>query len=370
MQPGTPLRKALTEAASKRAVEIRRSGEEYTPLAEIVSEQTIVNAVVALLATGGSTNHTIHLVAIAAAAGIVLTWDDFSDLAEVVPLLARIYPNGPADINHFAAAGGVPFLIGELLDAGLLHREVRTVAGDGLDRYRQEPRLIDGHLEWQDGTPTSLDEDVLRGVAEPFDADGGLRILKGNLGRAVIKISAVQEQHRAVIAPARIFPTQAAFDTAYRAGELNCDVIVVLRNQGPAANGMPELHGLTPALGSLQDRGHKVALVTDGRMSGASGKIPAAIQLSPEAAIGGPLAKVRDGDIVRLDADRGTLEVLVPNHELEEREAIDGPPSQAAWSGTGRELFGALRAAVTQADEGARTFSVPQPGYAEVEANR
>ncbi|APU13777.1 MULTISPECIES: phosphogluconate dehydratase [Actinoalloteichus] len=370
VQPGTPLRKALTEAAGRRVVEIRRAGAEYTPLAEIVDERTIVNAVVALLATGGSTNHTMHLVAIAAAAGIALTWDDFSDLSAAVPLLARIYPNGPADINHFAAAGGVPFLIGELLDAGMLHRSVSTVAGHGLDRYRQEPRLIDGELTWRDGTAQSLDLNVLRGVAEPFDVDGGLRVLRGNLGRAVIKVSAVAADHRTVIAPARIFPSQHAFDAAYRAGELDGDVVVVLRNQGPAANGMPELHGLTPALGSLQDRGHKVALVTDGRMSGASGKIPAAIQVSPEAAVGGPLAKVRDGDVIRLDAERGTLEVLVPASELEERETVDGPPGEAEWAGTGRELFGALRTAVTQADQGARVFNMPQPGRMEVEANR
>ncbi|ASO19250.1 phosphogluconate dehydratase [Actinoalloteichus hoggarensis] len=370
VQPGTPLRKALTEAAGRRVVEIRRAGAEYTPLAEIVDERTIVNAVVALLATGGSTNHTMHLVAIAAAAGIALTWDDFSELSAVVPLLARVYPNGPADINHFAAAGGVPFLIGELLDAGMLHRSVSTVAGPGLDRYRQEPRLIDGELVWQDGTATSLDQNVLRGVAEPFDADGGLRVLRGNLGSAVIKVSAVAADHRSVIAPARIFPTQQAFDAAYRAGELDQDVVVVLRNQGPAANGMPELHGLTPALGSLQDRGHKVALVTDGRMSGASGKIPAAIQVSPEAAVGGPLAKVRDGDVIRLDAERGTLEVLVPAREFDARETVDGAPDEAEWTGTGRELFGALRTAVTQADQGARVFSMPQPGRMEVEANR
>src|SRR5439155_9822668 len=259
------------------------------------------------LATGGSTNHTLHQVAIAAAAGIQLTWDDFAELSAVVPLLAKVYPNGSADINHFHAAGGVQFLIGTLLDAGLLHADVRTAAGDGLDRYRQEPVLDSGRLVWRDVPAHSLDESVLRPVPNPFSADGGLRILNGNLGRAVIKVSAVAEEHRVVRAPARVFTTQQGFSDAFGAGELDRDVVVVLRNQGPQANGMPELHGLTPALGVLMDRGHQVALVTDGRMSGASGKIPAAIQLTPEAAAGGPLARVEDGDEIVLDARSGRL---------------------------------------------------------------
>jgi phosphogluconate dehydratase len=350
VNPGTPLRKALTEEASRRVVEMSH-GSEYTPIGEIVDERAVVNAVVALLATGGSTNHTLHLVAIAAAAGIELTWDDFADLSAVVPSLARVYPNGSADINHFAAAGGVQTLVGELLDAGLLHRDVRTVAGEGLDRYRQQPFLENGELVWRDGPQHSLDLDVLRGVNDPFAPDGGLRVLDGNLGRSVIKVSAVSPSNRTVTAPARIFDDQEHFTAAFRANELDHDIVVVLRNQGPQANGMPELHGLTPALGVLMDRGHQVALVTDGRMSGASGKIPAAIQLTPEATAGGPLAKLRDGDVIRLDAERGTLEVLVPQDELAAREPAPGAP--VVQFGTGRELFAAFRQAVGRADQGA-----------------
>jgi phosphogluconate dehydratase len=363
VQPGTPLRRALTEQAARRVVAMTRSGNadpdaEYTPLAEVVDERAVVNGVVALLATGGSTNHTMHLVAIAAAAGIQLTWDDFSELSSVVPLLARIYPNGGADINHFHAAGGVQFLIGELLDAGLMHNDVRTAVGRGLDRYRQEPFLDDGRLVWRDGPTHSLDTDVLRGVGDPFAPDGGLRMLSGNLGRAVIKVSAVRPEHRVVQAPARVFTNQEGFADAFRAGQLEHDVVIVLRNQGPRANGMPELHGLTPALGVLLDRGYQVALVTDGRMSGASGKIPSAIQLTPEAAVGGPLARVRDGDVIRLDAERGTLEVLVSTAELVDREPLDAPPNELEWSGTGRELFGPLRRAVGPADQGASVFGM------------
>ncbi|GGM61845.1 phosphogluconate dehydratase [Longimycelium tulufanense] len=356
VQPGSPLRRALTEHAGRRVVELTRGGTEYTPVAHVIDERSVVNGVVALLATGGSTNHTMHLPAIAAAAGIELTWDDFDDLSAVVPLLARVYPNGGADINHFHAAGGVQFLIGELLDAGLLHRDVRTVAGPGLDRYRGEPVLDGDRLVWREGPTRSLDTDVLRGVADPFAPDGGLRLVQGNLGRAVIKVSAVRPEDRTVLAPARVFTTQADFTAAFRAGELDHDVVVVLRNQGPQASGMPELHGLTPALGALMDRGHKVALVTDGRMSGASGKIPAAIQLTPEAAAGGPLARVRDGDLIRLDATRGTLEVLVGADELAARSPQDGPAADADWIGTGRELFTALRRGVGPADRGASVF--------------
>jgi phosphogluconate dehydratase len=350
VNPGTPLRKALTEEASRRVVAMSH-GPDYSPIGEIVDERAVVNAVVALLATGGSTNHTLHLVAIAATAGIELTWDDFADLSAVVPSLARVYPNGSADINHFAAAGGVQTLVGELLDAGLLHRDVRTVAGEGLDRYRQQPFLENGELVWRDGPRHSLDPDVLRGVNDPFAPDGGLRVLDGNLGRSVIKVSAVSPSNRTVTAPARIFDDQEHFTAAFRANELDHDIVVVLRNQGPQANGMPELHGLTPALGVLMDRGHQVALVTDGRMSGASGKIPAAIQLTPEATAGGPLAKLHNGDVIRLDAERGTLEVLVPEDELAAREPAPGAP--AAQFGTGRELFAAFRQAVGRADHGA-----------------
>ncbi|MEV0049632.1 phosphogluconate dehydratase [Saccharopolyspora shandongensis] len=363
--PGTPLRKALTEEAARRIVELGR-GADRTPIGEIIDERAIVNGVVALLATGGSTNHTLHLVAIAAAAGIELTWDDFSDLSAVVPSLAKVYPNGSADINHFAAAGGVQTLVGELLDAGLLHPDVKTVAGPGLDRYRQQPFLDDGELVWRDAPAKSLDPDVLRGVDEPFAPDGGLRVLDGNLGRSVIKVSAVSAEHRAVTAPARVFDDQHGFTAAFQAGELDHDVVVVIRNQGPQANGMPELHGLTPALGVLMDRGHQVALVTDGRMSGASGKIPAAIQLTPEASAGGPLARVRDGDVVRLDADRGTLEVLVPDDELAARD--NAPAAPGAQYGTGRELFAAFRQAVGRADRGASVFAPPTAQPADVTA--
>jgi phosphogluconate dehydratase len=356
VQPGTPLRKALTEEAGRRAVALSRSGNQYTPIAEVVDVCAVVNGVVALLATGGSTNHTMHLVAIAAAAGIQLTWDDFSDLSSVVPLLARVYPNGSADINHFQAAGGVQFLVGQLLDGGLLHNDVRTVAGHGLDHYRYEPFLDGEQLVWRDGPTGSLDTDVLRRVDDPFAPEGGLRMLSGNLGRSVIKVSAVRPEHRVVQAPARVFTSQEGFTAAFRAGELDRDVVVVLRNQGPRANGMPELHGLTPALGVLLDRGHQIALVTDGRMSGASGKIPAAIQVTPEAAAGGPLARVRDGDVVRLDAERATLEVLVPAAELADRAVLDGPPDERSWVGTGRELFAALRRSVGPADQGASAF--------------
>ena len=350
--PNTPLRKALTEEAGRRAVGLARSQS----LAEMVDVKAVVNGVVTLLATGGSTNLTLHLPAIAAAAGIQLGWDDFNDLSAVVPLMARVYPNGSADINHFQAAGGVPYLVGQLLDAGLLHPDVNTVAGPGLDRYRQEPFLSDGELVWRDGPVESLDPAVLRPATEPFSADGGLRMLAGNLGRAVTKVSAVSPEHRVVQAPARVFTTQEAFTAAFKAGELDRDVVIVVRNQGPQANGMPELHKLTPALGVLMDRGHRVALVTDGRMSGASGKIPAAIQLTPEAATGGPLARVRDGDVIRLDANRGSIEVFVDDAELMGRRLVDGPSHELEWTGAGRELFGALRRAIGPADEGASVF--------------
>jgi phosphogluconate dehydratase len=362
VHPGTPLRRALTEQAGRRIVEISR-GDSYTPLAEVIDEKAVVNGVVSLLATGGSTNHTLHLVAIAAATGIQLTWDDFSDLSAVVPLLAKVYPNGSADINHFHAAGGLQFLIGTLLDTGYLHEDVRTVAGNGLHRYRQEPILDGEKLMWRDMPTRSLDEDVLRPASRPFAADGGLRMVAGNLGRAVIKVSAVAAEHRVVEAPARVFTTQAGFEMAFAAGELERDVVVVIRHQGPQANGMPELHGLTPALGVLMDRGFQVALLTDGRMSGASGKIPAAIQLTPEAAAGGPLARIADGDVVRLDANAGTLDVLVGKNELSQRELVDGPPDEASWTGTGRELFGALRRSVGPADHGASVFGPLTPEH-------
>ncbi len=354
VHPHTPLRRALTEEAGRQVVRLTQQQGHYTPISEVIDERSIVNGVVALLATGGSTNHTLHLPAIAAAAGIQLTWDDFSDLSAVVPLMARVYPNGSADINHFHAAGGVQFLVSELLDAGLLHRDVRTVAGGGLDLYRQEPVLEDGKIVWRDGPTSSLDTEVLRGVDDAFEPEGGLRMLSGNLGRSVIKVCAVQHSDWVVEAPARVFGSQEELSAAFRNGELNRDVVVVVRNQGPRANGMPELHGLTPALGALMDHGHKVALITDGRMSGASGKVPAAIQVTPEAVAGGPLARLQDGDVIRLDAEKGTLDVLVSPEEFAGRSIVE-PPS-TPWEGTGRELFAALRNAVGPADRGATVF--------------
>ena len=349
VNPGTPLRTALTEAAAARAVELE------TPVADVVDEHAVVNGVVALLATGGSTNHTMHLVAMARAAGIDLRWDDFADLSAVVPLLARIYPNGKADINHFHAAGGTAFLVRELVGAGLMHPDVQTVAGPGLGAYTTEPMLVDGRLTWRDGPIESLDLDVLRPVDDPFDKDGGLRMLAGNLGRAVIKTSAVVPEQRLVEAPARVFGDQSEFQAAFEAGELTDDLVAVVRYQGPKANGMPELHKLITPLGVLQDRGHRVALVTDGRMSGASGKIPAAIHVTPEAAAdASPIARVRDGDMVRLDADAGTIEVLVDHAEFAARPAA--APPERPFVGTGRELFESFRHAVGPADAGASIF--------------
>jgi len=361
VNPGTPLREALTAAAGRRAVEITAHGDEYTPIGRVIDEKAIVNAVVALLATGGSTNHTLHLIAIAAAAGIELTWDDFADLAKVTPLLTRMYPGGEADVNHFQAAGGMAVLIGELLDAGLLHRDVLTVAGPGLDRYRCAPVLKEGELIWEERAEGSTELTVLRPVADPFAPDGGIRMLSGNLGRAVSKVSAVKPEHLVIEAPALVFDDQADLLAAFQAGELDGrDFVAVIRFQGPAANGMPELHKLTAPLGALLDRGQRVAIVTDGRMSGASGKVPAAIHLSPEAARGGPLARVRDGDLIRVDSAAGTLDVLVPADEFAAREPAPLPAgrTEAGWTGCGRELFAALRRTVGPAEEGAGVFAL------------
>lgn len=355
--PGTPLREALTVAAAQRVTGSTGLGPEYSPIGQLVDERTIVNGCVALLATGGSTNHTMHLVAIARAAGIQLTWPDMAELSAVVPQLARIYPNGAADVNHFHAAGGVGLVVRELLDAGLLHEDVHTVAGPGLRRYTTEPRLDDGALTWSAGTESSLDKDVLRGVADPFAPDGGLRILEGNLGRAVAKVSSLAADQRVVTAPARVFDDQQAFLATFRTGNLDRDMVVVVRYQGPAGNGMPELHSLTPVLGVLQDRGYRVALVTDGRMSGASGKIPTAVHVTPEAAAGGRIAKVRDGDLVTLDCETGTLTLHVGGAELATRREAGRAPGPDDWVGTGRELFAGLRAAVGPADEGASVFA-------------
>ncbi|MFD0688830.1 phosphogluconate dehydratase [Actinomadura fibrosa] len=355
--PGTPLRDALTEAAARRVLKLTDLASEYTPVGELLDERAFLNGIVALLATGGSTNHTLHLVAMAAAAGIELTWDDFDELSKVTPLLTRLYPNGTADVNHFHAAGGTAFLIGELIDAGLLHEDARTVGGETLAVYRRVPELADGRVVWRDAASESGDLSVLRPVAEPFDTHGGLHTVGGNLGRAVVKVSAVRPEHRAIEAPARVFESQEQLQAAFAAGELDRDVVAVVRYQGPRANGMPELHRLTPPLAVLQDRGHRVALVTDGRMSGASGAVPAAIHVSPEAAAGGPLARVRDGDVIRLDADKNLLEVLVPDEEFAAREPAGAAPAPHAWTGTGRELFETFRGAVGPAERGAGVFA-------------
>ncbi len=352
VNPGTPLREALTREAVRRALALTALGGDYTSVGEILDERAFVNAVVGLHATGGSTNHTLHLVAMAAAAGIVLTWDDFAELAAAVPLLCRIYPNGTADVNHFAAAGGTGFLIRELLGAGLLHADVRTILGQGLAAYAAEAWLDEGALRWREPPAASADIAVLRGVANPFQPTGGLTLLTGNLGRAVIKTSAVQPERHVIEAPCRIFREQEEVQAAFRAGELNRDVVVVLRGQGPKANGMPELHKLMPPLGVLQDRGFRVALVTDGRLSGASGKVPAAIHVTPEAAEGGPIARLRDGDVVRVDAVRGELTALT---DLTGR-AAETPDLAAHHSGTGRELFAGFRQLVGTADAGASIF--------------
>ncbi len=356
VNPNTPLRDALTQAAAQRAARITALGEEYIPVGRVIDERAIVNGIIGLLATGGSTNHTLHLVAIAHAAGIVINWDDFSELSAVVPLLAKVYPNGKADVNHFHAAGGMGFLIGELLDAGLLHGDVLTVAGEGLARYREEPVLDNGVLAWRPAPAQSGDDSVLRPAAKPFSPDGGLKLLSGNLGRAVIKTSAVNPEHRVVEAPALVFDSQEALMAAFDRGELRHDFVAVVRYQGPRANGMPELHKLTPLLGVLQDEGFKVALVTDGRMSGASGKVPAAIHVTPECLAGGPLTRVHDGDVILLDGERGILRAQVPELEWAGRqpEPVDLSDCQ---HGLGRELFAVFRANAAGAEQGAITFA-------------
>ena len=358
--PGTPLRDALTAAAAQRAVAITQQSGNCIPVGFIVDEKSIVNAVVGLLATGGSTNHTLHLVAIARAAGIVIDWDDFNELSAVVPLLARIYPNGDADVNHFNAAGGPGFVIRELLDVGLLHDDVNTILGHGLRSHCAEPFLDGDKLYWKAAPAVSGDTEVLRPASAPFAADGGLILVEGNLGRAVMKVSAVKEQHRIVEAPALTFNSQEDFMHAYQAGHLDRDFVAVLRFQGPRANGMPELHALTPALANLQDAGRHVALVTDGRMSGASGKVPAAIHVSPEILAGGPLGLVRDGDIIRLDATMGTLQALVPDDVWHAR-ALATADISSSHIGMGRELFSMFRHVVSAAEQGATTFPLPSP---------
>jgi phosphogluconate dehydratase len=350
VNPGTPLRDALTVAAVERAAAITALGNDFRPAGEILDERAYVNGIVGLMATGGSTNLVLHLPAMARASGILLDLQDFADLSEAVPLMAKVYPNGLADVNHFHAAGGLQFLIGQLLDAGLLHPDAKTVAGDGLAAYRQEPLLDAGRLTWRDGPVTSLNDRIVRPASDPFAAQGGLKQLTGNLGRGVIKVSAVAPERHVIEAPARIFDSQTAVKAAFKAGEFTSDTVVVVRFQGPQANGMPELHSLTPTLSVLQDRGLRVALVTDGRMSGASGKVPAAIHVAPEAAAGGPLARLRDGDIVRLDAVAGTLSVLAA--DFDSRTPVTADLSANEF-GLGRELFAAFRRNVGSADTGA-----------------
>ncbi|MBY3124614.1 phosphogluconate dehydratase [Rhizobium laguerreae] len=353
INPGTPLREALTREAAKRALAITALGNEFTPAGEMIDERSVVNGVVGLHATGGSTNHTLHLVAMARAAGIQLTWQDIAELSEIVPLLARVYPNGLADVNHFQAAGGMGFLIKELLKHGLVHDDVRTVFGQGLQAYTVDARLGEKGAVLREPSPEkSVDPKVLSSIETPFQANGGLKMLRGNLGKAVIKISAVKPERHIIEAPAVIFHSQQELQDAFKEGKLNRDFIAVVRFQGPKANGMPELHKLTPPLGVLQDRGFRVALLTDGRMSGASGKVPAAIHVTPEAVDGGPIARIREGDIIRLDAVKGTLELLVDAADMAEREPVVVDLSDNEF-GMGRELFAPFRRAVGPSDQGA-----------------
>jgi phosphogluconate dehydratase len=363
INPNTPLRSALVESCAKRASQITQLGDSYIPIGHVVDARSIVNAIVGLCATGGSTNQMIHIPAIAQAAGLIVDWDDFNDLSSVTPLLCRVYPNGIADVNHFHAAGGMGFLIRELLDAGLLHGDVLTVAGQGLEAYTQEPFLTEAGVEWRDAPITSGDTSVLAPVSEPFSKDGGLRVLQGNLGRACVKVSAVKLEQRIVEAPARVFKDQASLHVAFQAGELDRDVVVVVRGQGPAATGMPELHKLTPPLGVLQDRGFRVALVTDGRMSGASGKVLAAIHVSPESKLGGLIGKIRDGDLVRVDAEAGTLNALVPD-EIWQARVVDTTVVEGVTRGFGREMFSMFRALVSHAEQGAMPFGDMDPDEA------
>lgn len=359
VNPGTALRDELTRAASRQVTRLTDLGDNYTPIGHIVDEKAVVNGIVALLATGGSTNHTMHLIAVARAAGIIVNWDDFSDLSNAVPLLTRIYPNGSADINHFVAAGGMALLFKELLDNGLIHNDVKTICGDGLEQYTKEPVLEDGELVWRDGPTKSHDKEVFATVSEPFKPDGGLSVLSGNLGRAVIKTSALKNPVCHIKAPAVVFEDQYELDAAFKAGDLDKDCIVVVRFQGPAAIGMPELHRLTPPLGVLQDRGFKVALVTDGRMSGASGKVPAAIHVTPEAYLGGLLSKVESGDIIELNTATGELTLCVDEATLAQRTAKVADLTDV-YQGMGREMFGGMRGVITGAEEGACTLFYDQ----------
>jgi phosphogluconate dehydratase len=351
VNPNTPLRHALTVAATQRAAATTALGSDYLPFVEVIDERSFVNAIVGLMATGGSTNHVIHLVAMARAVGLTVTWDDMADISKVTPLLARVYPNGEADVNQFHAAGGMAFVVRELIDAGLAHEDVMTVWGPGLSAYAREPFLDGGKLVWRDGAQKSHDDKILRPASNPFSADGGLKLLRGNLGRSVIKTSAVDPKYWEITAPARVFESQEALAAALKSG-IEGDFIAVVRGQGPRANGMPELHKLIPALSGLMARGRRVAIVTDGRMSGASGKVPSAIHLTPEAAADGPISRLRDGDIIRLDAAAGVLEAQVDAATLAARDPVR-PELIDPTFGVGRELFTRLREGATPADEGA-----------------
>ena len=359
VNPGTPLRDALTDAAAVQATRITDLGDNYTPIGQIVDAKAVVNGLIGLLATGGSTNHTMHLIAVARAAGYIVNWDDFAELSDAVPLLTRIYPNGSADINHFVAAGGMSLLFKELLDNGCLHNDVKTICGDGLERYMLEPKLLDGELEWVSGLTGSLDKEVLASYSKPFKPTGGLCVLSGNLGRGVLKTSSLPTPDCHIKAEAVVFEDQFDLDAAFKSGELNKDCIVVVRFQGPSAIGMPELHRLTPPLGVLQDKGFNVALVTDGRMSGASGRVPAAIHVTPEAYKGGLLAKVEQGDIIELNTLTGELTLHVEQAVLDQRQAA-APKVENHHEGMGRELFGGMRAALSGAEEGACSLFVEQ----------
>ncbi|MBT8472264.1 MAG: phosphogluconate dehydratase [Marinicaulis sp.] len=356
VNPGTPLREAIVKKTARRVASTTALGDEYIPFCDVIGERAIVNAIVGLHATGGSTNHLIHLIAMARSCGVIIDWDDFSSLSDVTPLLSRIYPNGSADVNHFHHAGGLGFVIRELIDAGVMHGGVNTVMGEGLGVFAAEPYLAGETLGWRESPKVSGNEDILRPANDPFSASGGLALLKGNIGRACIKVSAVKSENRVVEAPAIVFQTQQALMECFKAGELNRDFIAVVPFQGPKANGMPELHKLTPPLGVLQDKGFRVALVTDGRMSGASGKVPAAIHVTPEALDGGAIGKIRDGDIIRLDAEAGVLEC---DAELGARETPSHDLGADRW-GTGRELFAGFRQLVGLAEEGAMTFALKE----------
>ncbi len=360
VNPEQPLREALTHAATERALRITALGTDYRPIGRLVDERAIVNAMAALMATGGSTNHTIHWLAVARAAGILLTWDDIDLISQTVPLLARVYPNGEADVNRFAAAGGTAFVFRELLDAGLMH-ELPTLVPGGMRAYCDEPRLQDGRLAYAPGIASSADEDVVRPVARAFESQGGLRLLRGNLGRSLIKISAVKPEHRRIEAPAVVVDDPRALNRLHAAGVLPHDFVAVVRYQGPRANGMPELHSLAPLLGLLQNQGRRVALLTDGRLSGASGKFPAAIHLTPEAARGGPVGRLREGDLIRLDAEAGILEALVPADEWNSRELA--PNTSPSALDLGRNLFAHSRSLVTPADQGALSISCGPPRH-------